>query len=156
MITANQIKYALGAVVIGLVLFGMWKAGCNHVQIQFDAYRLNEQALLTKEITDNETLKTQLEVSKNEAQTRIDALANNVRTQFVRLPATTCIAAANAASRVEATTADREILSTSPASPQAALDRFMEESDADAKRADEITEQCRVIQDWSNHIEFKE
>jgi len=156
MITLNQIKIALGIIFLGVLLFGAWHEGRHEVRDEFDAYMAEETTKLLKATQDNEALKTLLEVHKNEAQTRIDALANNVRTQFVRLPATTCIKPANGARGVEAAITSRELLSTSPASPQAALDRFMEESDADAKRADEITEQCRVIQDWSNHIEFKE
>ena len=145
MITANQIKYALGAIL--LVLFGTWKAGCNHVQIQFDDYRLKEQALLTKEITDNETLKAQLEVSKNEAQTRIDALANNVRTQFVRLPATACISEAGPASSPTAT--GGESLPAKTPDPQAALDRFVGGVESLMLEADTVVNNCRVLQDWA-------
>ena len=147
MITANQIKYALGAILMGLVLFGMWKAGCNHVQIQFDAYRLNEQALLTKEITDNETLKAQLEVSKNEAQTHIDALANNVRTVRVFLPNPACIGEAGPASSPAA--AGGESLSAKTPDPQADLDRFVGGVEALMLEADTVVNNCRMLQDWA-------
>ena len=113
-------------------------------------YVAKQTAEKLKMAQDNEDLKTKLEVSKNEAQTRIDTYIATHPTKRVLLPCTAPPVETHAASGVEATTTGREPLSTPATGYQAGIDRFMEQAEQLMLEADTTVNQCRVVIDWSN------
>lgn len=113
-------------------------------------YLAKEDSEKVKALQDNETLKNQLEVAKNEAQTRINDYINTHPTKRVLLPSACPTVETKPASGVETAPTGRESLSISVSSPQESLDRFMADTEQLMKEADTTVNQCRVVMGWAN------
>ena len=136
-------------IIAGVAIYEHHDGYQEAIQFHQD-YVAKQTAEKLKMTQDNEDLKTKLEVSKNEAQTRIDTYIATHPTKRVLLPCTAPTVETHAASGVETTPTGREPLSVETASPQAGLDKFMGGVQELMKEADTTVNQCRVVIDWSN------
>lgn len=148
LILLNNWKLILAACVIAFAYY----MGGVRVQDKWDLDTAERERAtaetIAKSLTDNATLTTTLEIQKNEAQARIDTLARDNAALRVRLPKPTVCSTATPSGSVQPAPVG-ELLPTTPEDPQAALDRFMAESDDDARSADIEIASCRVVKEWA-------
>jgi len=138
-------------ILAGTAIYEHHDGYLDGVQVHID-YVAKENIEKLKLIDDNEHLKNQLEVAKNDAQTRIDNYTSTHPTKRLYLPCTAPTVEANPSSGIESATPRRESFSIPISDSQIALDRFMDETEQLMREADTTVNQCRVVVDWSNHV----
>jgi hypothetical protein len=135
-------------ILAGTAIYEHHEGYLEGVQVHKD-YVAKENIERLKLIDDNEHLKNQLEVAKNDAQTRIDNYTNTHPTRKLYLPCTAPTVEIKPASGVSPATPRRESLSIPVPESQIALDRFMEQTEQLMKEADTTVNQCRVVTNWA-------
>ena len=113
-------------------------------------YLAKEDSEKVKALQDNETLKNQLEVAKNEAQTRINDYINTHPTKRVLLPSACPTVETKPASGVETAPTSRESLSIPVSDTQRAFDDFLEQTRQLMLEADTTVNSCRLVYNWAN------
>lgn len=160
---AAAIKLALGLLLIAGVAFAWWHhgnlryaEGQAEVQGLWDADKKISADTIIASLTANETLKSNLEINKNESQKRIDALAADNKRLRVLLPQFQVLSAAGTSGGKTAAPvggvsgiASGGTLPSPAESPQGALDEFMAENDTDALGSDTVINSCRVVFEWA-------
>lgn len=132
----------LGSILtVFALLFGVYRYGRHVEAVKQELARVTA---LARQQSDNDALKTELEVKHAADQKQIDALAADLRRLRVRLPAG--CGNSNPTSGSTDTVASSQPL---PTSSQDALDRFNEGLGELAKEADDVVANCRVLQQWS-------
>lgn len=160
---ASAIKLALGLLLVAAIAFAWWYHGHQQhivgkaeVQALWDADKKVSADTIIASLTENEVLKSNLEINKNESQKRIDALAADNKRLRVLLPQFQILSPTGASGGqvapsgggVSGLASGRELPSEAE-SPQRALDEFMAENDEDALGADTVINSCRVVFEWA-------
>ncbi|MFA6015908.1 MAG: hypothetical protein WC742_12660 [Gallionellaceae bacterium] len=140
------------ALITALLVLVYWAGGAR-VQKNWDL-DVAEKGRATAEViadalTNNADLTIKLEIQKNEAKARIDKLAADNHALRVQLPQAAYCSQATATGGGIPGAAGGELLSEAPTDPQAALDRFMEDADADSYSSDQQIASCRVVMEWA-------
>lgn len=160
---AAAIKMALGLLLIAGVAFAWWHhgnlryaEGRAEVQALWDADKKISADTIIVSLTANETLKSKLEINKNESQKHIDALAADNKRLRVLLPQFQVLSPTGAPGGQVAAPgggvsglAGGGALPSAAESPQGALDEFMAENDTDALGSDTVINSCRAVFEWA-------
>lgn len=104
------------------------------------------QQVVLEQATENDTLKTHLEVQKNEENTVVDRLANHPVVTSLRLPAANCADQSHTAPGGQPAIAGAGTL---PTANDDSFARFTEGLAKLALEADQLTAQCRVVTNWA-------
>lgn len=143
-------------VIVGLILFwlasllGAEQYGAHARGVKDDLkaaqLQLAEDRLINDARNANDALISRLEVKKNEANTVIDYLANSKPSGSLRLPKSACPSQIQPSTGGEPAITGNGVL---PTDAQIAFGEFTKGLDELAYRADQVVEECRVIQEWA-------
>jgi hypothetical protein len=142
------------SIIVICGVYASYKHGVDTTASRYIAEEAQKEAdnskAISEALTTNESLKKTLEISKNEANTRIDALTTEL--SHIRVLVPRCQKSIPTSSEVGTTSGDVPATTSGELLPdptQEAFDRFTKELGADAANADHTINDCREIQSWA-------
>lgn len=147
---AKLALWAASVVVVMGAIAGISLAGAHYQSGKDEASHQVEvnaiQQVVLQQAVENDTLKTRLEVKKNEEDAVVDQLANHPVVTSLRLPEAIYPGQGNAATGGQTVVAGAWPL---PIDPNDALEAFTAGLAKLALEADQVTAQCRVVTSWA-------